>query len=154
LDEAFALTDHEAPVFVVNGMMCHHHGCEFEHVVSVHSGQFPPRDKRRADVLYHGEKPPSCAPHADVFWPIPGTGAGSSALLAVLVALNMGYAPVYVAGVHLDEVTVDDDGRGHKTVHSYRSYRDGWVSSRPEILGRVFSVSPRGTFLRDLLGGA
>lgn len=155
LDTAFELTGHDAPVFAVNHHMPSHYGCiAFEHVVSIHSGDFPPKDKRRQDVLYHAEKPLHCAPNADVFWPIPGMGAGSSALLATVVALNMGYAPVYLAGVHLAESTSVDDGQGHCTIHSYCVYQDGWTSLRDELMGRVFSVSPTGTFIRDLLGGA
>lgn len=154
LDEAMAKTGHAAPIFAVNHQMGYYTGMCVEHVVSIHSCLFPPKANRRQDTIYHAEKPLTCAPNADVFWPIPGTGAGSSALLAVLVALNMGYAPVYVAGVHLDLHTVKDDGQGHQEIHSYRLYQDGWTSLKPELQGRVFSVSPVGTFLRDLLGGA
>jgi len=153
LDEAFQITRFDAPVFAVNGFDDEHFkGCDFEHVVGIHCARFPDKGQRRADVTYHAEKPPRVCPKSDAFWPIPGMGSGFSALLAVLVALNMGYAPVYVAGVHLDEVTSVDDGQGHVTNHSYRVYRDGWSSLRHELMGRVVSVSPQGTFLRDLLG--
>lgn len=155
LDAALSLTDHAAPIFAVNHQMGYYPGLCVEHVVSVHTALFPAKESRRADVLYHCPKPPHVAPKADVFWPVPGIGgSGSSALLAVVVALNMGYAPVYVAGVHLDYHQVDDDGQGHKTIYSYRCYQDGWTALKHELEGRVFSVSPAGTFVRDLLGGA
>ena len=112
------------------------------------------RGGRRADVTYHAEKPPCNCPNADVFWPIPGMGAGSSALLAVFIALNMGYAPVYVAGVHLSLHQVVDIGGGKKLMHDYRFYRDGWTAVARELQGRVFSMGKPGDFLFDLLGGA
>jgi len=146
-----ALTGYAAPIFATNHHAGHYPGLCVEHVVSVHSCNFPKKENRRQDTIYHSEKPLKCAPNADVFWPIPGTGAGSSALFAALVALNMGYAPVYVAGVHLEQHTVEDDGQGHQEIHSYRLYQDGWRSLKHELIGVVFSVSPRGTFLRDLL---
>lgn len=155
LDAAFALTEHEAPVFAVNGHVENHYpGCVFEHEVSIHCQGFPKRDERRADVTYHAEKPLCNCPEADVFWPIPGMGAGSSAMLAVFIALNMGYAPVYIAGVQLSLYEVMDVGNGQKLMHDYRFYRDGWTSTHHELKGRVFSMGKPGDFLFDLLGGA
>jgi hypothetical protein len=154
LDRAFELTEFAAPVVSVNNFDDDHYpGCDFEHVVGIHCRLFPPKGKRRADVTYHSEKPEKVCPDTDVFWPLPGMGSGSSALLGVFVALNMGFDPVYVAGVHLDEVTSIEDAEGHKVNHSYRLYRDGWVNVAGELRGRVVSVSPQGTFLRELLGG-
>jgi hypothetical protein len=154
LDAALDVTGHAAPIFAVNHQEGHYPGLCVEHVVSVHAAKFPAKDKRRADTLYHSPKPPHVAPRADVFWPMPGIGgSGSSALLATLIALNMGHSPAYVAGVHLMESTCLEDEEGRKTLHSYKPYQDGWVSMREQLLGRVFSVSPRGTFLRELLGG-
>jgi len=154
LDIALEVTDCEAPIFAVNHHVGHYGCLDFEHVVSVHSCTYPNRDKRRPDVVYHSQKPLITNPNADVFWPLPGVGgSGSSALLGVVVALNMGYDPVYVAGVHLTESTCDVDEEGREFLHSYTSYHDGWISMREQLLGRVFSVSPRGTFLRDLLEG-
>lgn len=155
LDAAFALTEHEAPVFAVNGHVEDHYpGCVFEHEVSIHCQGFPGSTERREDVTYHAEKPLSNCPNADVFWPIPGMGAGSSALLAVYIALNMGYSPVYVAGVKLSLHEVVDIGNGQKLMHDYRFYRDGWGPVARELRGRVFSMGKSGDFLFDLLGGA
>jgi len=155
LDAAFALTSYEAPVFAVNGHVEEHYpGCIFEHEISIHCQSFPGRDKRREDVTYHAEKPLCNCPNADVFWPIPGMGAGSSALLAVFIAINMGYSPVYVAGVKLSLHTVVDIGNGQKMMHDYRFYQDGWRAVEHELKGRVFSMGKPGDFLFDLLGGA
>lgn len=155
LDIAFEVTAHEAPIFGANAFDDEHFpGLDVEHVVSVHCAHFPARDKRRPDTLYHSPKPLTVCPRSDVFWPVPGIGgSGSSALLAVVVALNMGFDPVFVAGVHLAEETCHVDDQGRKTIHSYVVYQDGWVSLRDQLYGRVFSVSPQGTFLRNLLGG-
>lgn len=154
LDVALEVTGCEAPIFAVNHNMGYYPGLCVEHVVSVHAAKFPTKDRRRADTLYHSSKPLHVAPRGDVFWPLPGIGgSGSSALLAALIALNMGHDPVFVAGVHLVDGTCVVDAAGKKTVHSYRGYQDGWVSLREQLLGRVFSVSPRGSFLRELLGG-
>lgn len=155
LDAAFELTRHDAPVFAVNGHFGEHYpGCVFEHEVSIHCQEFPPRATRRADVTYHAEKPLCNCPEADAFWPIPGMGAGSSALLAVFVALNMGYAPVYVAGVKLALHTVVEIEDGKKLMHDYRFYQDGWTAVKHELQGRVFSMGKPGDFLFDLLGGS
>lgn len=155
LDAAMLATDHEAPIFAVNHQEGHYPGLCVEHVVSVHAAKFPGREQRRADTVYHCPKPPHVAPLADVFWPMPGIGgSGSSALLAVVVALNMGHAPVFVAGVHLEERTETVDGQQRRVIHDYGLYQQGWVSLREQLVGRVFSVSPQGTFLRELLGGA
>ena len=154
LDIALEVTSCDAPIFAVNHMVGHYGCLDFEHVVSVHCCRYPSRENRRHDVVYHSQRPLTNSPNADVFWPIPGIGgSGSSALLAVVIALNMGFDPVFVAGVHLSETTCVVDDQGHKTVHSYRVYRDGWTSLRDQLYGRVFSVSPQGTFLRNLLGG-
>lgn len=155
LDAAFELTDYAAPVFAANGHVEDHYpGCVFENEVSIHCQGFPGSTERRDDVTYHAEKPLSNCPNADVFWPIPGMGAGSSALLAVYIALNMGYAPVYVAGVKLSLHQVVDIGDGKKLMHDYRFYRDGWFAIQHELKGRVFSMGKPGDFLFDLLGGA
>lgn len=155
LDAAMLATDNDAPIFAVNHQEGHYPGLCVEHVVSVHAAKFPAKERRRADTVYHCPKPPHVAPLADAFWPMPGIGgSGSSALLATLIALNMGYAPVLVAGVHLTETTEGDDGQGHRWRHGYGVYQDGWVTLRDQLVGRVFSVSPQGTFLRELLGGA
>lgn len=152
LDIALLATDYAAPIFAVNHQCGHYPGLCVEHVVSVHSAMFPPKDMRRADTVYHCPKPPSVAPRADAFWPMPGIGgSGSSALLAVLIALAMGHKPVLVAGVHLNESTLAVDEQGRKTRYSYTFYQDGWVALLQHLRGRVFSVSPRGSFLRDLL---
>lgn len=154
LDAAFWLTQYEAPVFAVNGHVEEHYpGCVFEHEVSIHCQSFPRRAERRADVTYHAEKPLCNCPEADVFWPIPGMGAGSSALLAVFIALNMGYAPVYVAGVQLSLHEVVEDEAGKKLMHDYRFYRDGWAAVQQELRGFVYSMGQPGDFLFDLLGG-
>lgn len=155
LDAAFELTRYEAPVFAINGYVPDHYpGCVFEHEVSIHCQSFPKRGERRTDVTYHAEKPLCNCPEADVFWPIPGMGAGSSALLGVFIALNMGYAPVYVAGVKLSLYTVVDIGNGQKLTHNYRFYRDGWTAVQHELKGRVFSMGKPGDFLFDLFGGS
>lgn len=154
LDIALAVTEYAAPVFAVNHQEDYYPGLCVEHVVSVHAVRFPVKEARRADTLYHCPKPPNVAPKADVFWPLPGIGgSGSSALLAVVIALNMGYAPVFVAGVHLSERTETVDEQQRRSVHDYGLYQQGWVSLREQLVGRVFSVSPRGSFLRELLGG-
>lgn len=154
LDVALEVTQYEAPIFAVNHQEGHYPGLCVEHVVSVHAAKFPEKAKRDQRTIYHSPKPPHVAPRADVFWPMPGIGgSGSSALLAALIALNMGHSPVYVAGVHLEETTCVEDEQGRRTLHSYTVYKDGWSSLRDQLRGRVFSVSPRGTFLRGLLEG-
>lgn len=154
MDIAMLATDHAAPVFAVNHQEGYYPGLCFEHVVSVHAAHFPAKENRRRDTIYHSSKPLHVAPFADVFWPMPGVGGGgSSALLAALIALAMGHAPVLVAGVHLSDSAPIVDEQGRKTRNSYTCYRGGWMSLLPNLRGRVFSVSPRGTFLRDLLEG-
>lgn len=154
LDIALEVTGCDAPIFAANHHCGHYPGLCVEHVVSVHCGTFPAKGQRRADTTYHCAKPPTCCPNADVFWPMPGIGgSGSSALLATLVALNMGFDTVFVAGVHLAEVTCKEDDQGRREVHSYALYQDGWTCLREQLRKRVFSVSPQGSFLRNLLGG-
>lgn len=102
------------------------------HWVSVHPEIFFPCRAWR--VTTHSDKPHA---DADAVWPI-ATMGGSSALLAVLVALCLGFAPVVAAGVHL--------------VGEYRRMQGSWRRFERTLRGRVFSVSPPGTFVRDFLG--
>jgi hypothetical protein len=75
---------------------------------------------------------------ADVAWPI-ATAGGSSALLATLIALVMGFDMVVMAGVHL--------------IGEYKQFQPQWLGREEQINGRVRSVSPEGTFIRDHFGG-
>ena len=77
-------------------------------------------------------------PGVDMAFPI-ATKGGSSALLATLIALVMGHDKVVTAGVHL----VDD----------YKPMQGRWIHFDDALRGRVFSVSPEGTFIRDYFGG-
>lgn len=151
LDLAFDATGHCSPVFALNGQIEGHYGCaKFEHVVSVHGQLFRPHG---AEITYHTVKPKSVAPYADFHWPLARTGEGSSALTATLIALLMGYSPVILAGVHLDDVFDHHTPSGKRLIGDYRLFRQGWVGRDAEVRGRVCSVSPQGTFLRDRYGG-
>lgn len=67
---------------------------------------------------------------------------GSSALLAVLFGLSLGYQHVILAGVPLDHP-------------DYRSYREGWKLKSKNLAGRVSSLSGwTKTFLEGLNHGA
>lgn len=74
----------------------------------------------------------------DYVWPIP-TAGGTSALLATMIAFVMGFDRVIMAGVHL--------------IGEYRRFRDRWLYFEDDLMGRVVSVSPEGTFIRDHFGG-
>lgn len=77
-------------------------------------------------------------PGGDWRWPI-ATMGGTSALLAVCIALAMGFDRVVLAGVHIDG--------------DYAGCRGPWLTWRKALAGRICSVSPRGTFIRDTFGG-
>jgi hypothetical protein len=77
-------------------------------------------------------------PGGDWRWPI-ATRGGTSALLAVCIALMMGFDRVVLAGVHIDG--------------EYSQCRGPWLERRKALSGRICSVSPRGTFTRDTFGG-
>lgn len=79
-------------------------------------------------------------------WPLATGGhPGSSALVATLISLVMGFSPVVLVGVHLDS-------GGHPGGGSYHFYQDGWNYRIEELRGRVFSMAPVGSFTRELLG--
>lgn len=141
-----------APIFAVNGSFGYYPGLwPVEHVVSVHCHQFP---KERGQTLYHTCKPVQTCANSDVQWPLVGIGGdGSSALLAVAVALLMGHAPVFVAGVRLTAKTIDVDSKGKRSFNDYRIFQQGWTDREDLLRGKVFSMAPAGTFLTDLLGG-
>lgn len=74
----------------------------------------------------------------DMAFPI-ATRGGSSALLATLIALVMGHDMVITAGVHL--------------IGAYKTMQNRWYWYADQLGGRVKSVSPEGTFIRDKFGG-
>ncbi len=122
-----------APVLGVNRFGTEHGaGCELW--VSVHPETY---FRKRGSAAWPRTCSDRPAPGVDLVWPI-ATGGGSSALLAVLIALVMGHGPVVCSGVHLDG--------------DYASYRARWEELAACLRGRVFSFSPRGTWLRDYFG--
>jgi hypothetical protein len=103
---------------------------------------FPERNWQR--VVTISDKPDGNTdqmgnPCVDQVFPI-ATMGGSSALLAVCVALAMGFERVVLAGVHLE--TPD-----------YQCMRDRWQHYAPVLRGRVASLAPEGYWMRELLGG-
>jgi len=75
--------------------------------------------------------------------------SGSSSLLAVRVALELGHPRVIVAGVPLDaNGYVWSDPQAPK-LYDFARYRRGWLEAQGELRGRV--TAPSG-FLADLLG--
>lgn len=105
-----------------------------QHWVTVHPEVFY-RDESPLDR--HSDKR---HPGATVEWVWPiATMGGSSSLLAVMIAIVMGFQPVVTAGVHLGD--------------EYKRMQGRWVHYRNGLQGRVCSVSPAGTFVRDFFGG-
>lgn len=138
LDAAMSETGHYAPIFGVNGQR-HYQGCSgmLDHWVTIHGSLF---SKGSGYPMRHTVQPYAGSPNADVRWPLIRTAAeGSSALTATLIALMMGFDLVMLAGVHLNG--------------EYTNFRAGWAGRYELLRGRVLSVSPVGTFLRDLFGG-
>ena len=89
---------------------------------------------------------------AEVNWDFddPEIGNGTSALFATLIAVVLGYNPVILAGVPLDNtgnfyhppeymINYWENGSSH----------DKWLEYRPLLLNRVFSLSG---FTREILG--
>jgi hypothetical protein len=151
LDTALEVTGFDAPVMAVNVHSGHYPGLwPVEHEVSVHCGRFLEGVHMSTR---HCVKLPGQCPNADVYWPIPHFGGeGSSAMLGAVIGLNMGHEPIIMAGVHLDKVEVSTIG-SKTLVGSYIYFQAGWRKRLDMMRGKVFSVSPVGTFLRDLLGG-
>jgi len=76
---------------------------------------------------------------------------GSSGLFATRVALALGYAPVLLCGITLDNAGRFYDEPGNHPPEDYTGFRDAWVSAaKHEFNGRVQAVSG---FLRDIVGG-
>ncbi|MGE4551608.1 MAG: hypothetical protein AB7D57_00755 [Desulfovibrionaceae bacterium] len=113
------------------------HGVHCDWWVSLHPEDFFARAER-----IPGTRPMTCADHAcpgvDRLWPIPD-GRGGSALLAVCIALAMGYGPVIVAGVRLEG--------------GYAPLRAGWEAHARLLRGRVGTTAPDGTWIVRLLHG-
>lgn len=109
------------------------HEVHCQHWVTVHPEDYFP--KRAFPTPTHSDKP---GEQVDNIWPI-ATAGGSSALLATMIALVMGFEKVILAGVHL--------------INAYASMQDRWIHFDSVLRGRVCSVSPKGTFIRDRFGG-
>lgn len=148
-DDLRAIGQPEVPVFAVNDMAVF--APRVDHAVSHHARKLPLwRDLRGSShpIQLHS----SSRRDNSTGRPWPGFhGGGSSALLAVRIALALGHAPIYVAGVPLD-------GRGHlwsdpadPTPFDYGVYRGHWEQAAAELRGRV--TAPSG-FLCELLGPA
>ena len=145
-----AINRPECPVFAVNEGIMFVPRCD--HAVSHHASKLPhwlalrpgPTDHIKAHT--HGRR--GAVPGVQPWGDLPTHG--SSALLAVRIALALGFARVLVAGVPLDGngYVWGDPETPPTTDHT--QYRHAWEQAR-DLTGRV--ASPSG-FLRDLLGAA
>lgn len=116
----------DAPVFGVNRAAI---WAPCDYLVTVHPELF-----KNVSCKIFSDK---AAHNVDTVWPI-ATAGGTSALLAVLIALLMGHSRVVTAGVHLNG--------------DYKSARDRWIFFADQIGERLTSVSPEGTFITDYFG--
>jgi hypothetical protein len=154
----FSPEGNHAAVIAVNNMILHWKG-RVHHGVSMHPEEpglwralRPYYQCEGSHVHTHGyrahEKPG--IPECDYIWDIPAGKGGTSSLLAVFIALAIGYDRVVLCGVPLD-------GNGHFydppdmkiPVFSSDFLQSEWLKAREQFSGRVRSVSGR---TRDWLG--
>lgn len=156
LDLALEATGHDAPVFAVNGQDKNNHYAGIsglvEHWVTTHGGAYPYAERWDGPIR-HAVKPVESAPNADYRWPLVGTaGQGSSAFTATLIAIMMGFTDIVLAGVHLSR-SRKTNAAGQTSFSGWDFFQGGWKARYEFLKGRVRSVSPEGTYLRDLFGG-
>ena len=143
-----AINQPDLPVFAVNEMI--QFSPRADHAVSHHASKLPhwlalrPGPTDHIKTHTHGRR--GTQPGVQGWREMP-TG-GSSSLLAVRVAMALGFAPILVAGVPLDGqgYVWGDPATPPATDHA--QYRHAWEQAR-DLKGSVFSPSG---FLRDLLG--
>lgn len=85
---------------------------------------------------------------AEVNWEFDLSTEGSSSIFGVLVALALGYDPIYLAGIPLDASGSFYDPPGFTTM-DYGQYQKNWIPMNKIFDGRVKSYSG---FTRELLG--
>jgi hypothetical protein len=145
-----AIAQPNAPVFAVNEMI--QFAPRLDYGVSHHKDKLPHWLRLRSIASKAVQLHSSAAgPGITRAWP-ELRSSGSSSLLAVRIALRLGHAPVWVAGVPLDAggyVWDDPRPRDDTPVKDFSQYRTGWLEHRAELQGRVYSPSG---FLRELLG--
>jgi hypothetical protein len=141
-----ALGPREAPVFAVNDMIVF--APAIEHAVSHHAEKLQhwnalrtrasARRPRESGITVHSS---AAGPGIDKVW-LKLRGDGSSALLAVRIALALGYQPVTVCGVPLDAGGyLWSDPYTDDPVYDFARYRAAWERAEPEFKGRVTAVS-------------
>ena len=120
------------------------------HIVSAHAAIAANIAALRASLFKH-EEPPQVhsvdpAPGVTRVWEY--AGGGTSGLLAVHVALGLGYDNIILAGIPMDNDSRFYDPPGPKS-YGAESNRDWWIKSLPLMNGKVRSCSG---WTRSLLG--
>jgi len=118
------------------------HGEELPHYLALNRIHY----KQRGHIFTHA------LDNAEVVWDFdePEIGNGTSSLFAVLIALVLGYNPVILAGVPLD----NSGNFYHPLEYKVNAWEksgthDKWLEYRPLFMNRVFSLSG---FTREILG--
>lgn len=134
-----------APVFAVNDMLIYaprvdygvsHHPDKLLHwnALRTMAGERQPRE---SGITLHSSRD-----HLgiDRVWPEYRSG-GSSALLAVRIALALGFQPIWIAGVPLDDRGYVWSDPYERRSYDFSRYRRSWEHAKTELEGRVFSPS-------------
>lgn len=155
---ALVLRDEPRTWFCVNDMVVYsphcHHGVSHHPDKLVHWDALRTRSicnrAREKNLALHTSYQHSKVPEGAIrVWPEFKTG-GSSSLLAVRVAIALGFDRVYVAGVPLtNDGHMFDDPNSKCPYADMEHYRAEWRRVREDLTGRV--VAPSG-FLLHLLG--
>lgn len=144
-DDLRALGPFEGLVIVVNDML-HSYPHRVDHMATLHPDKLPYwQEKRPGPKDYETW---STKPHPRVDHRIPNWAAGSSGMLAVVVALDhLKCDEVILCGVPLDPAQSHffDKKAWTAAVH----HRKAWTKNLDRMRGRVFSVSG---WTRELLG--
>lgn len=158
-DDLHQLKHLDATYIAVNDIGCFVHLAgaftqfKLRHWCSLHPEYFEPykflvNESQPQKICYHTNKPDK---NADIAWDIvlPYMIGGTSALFATFVALGLGFDPVILAGVPLDNSPYFC-GPPHSTQRNFEGCIKYWKRNLTLFNGRVKSMSGR---TKELLGG-
>lgn len=151
-------------VFAVNDVGCWY-GPPIRHWVTIHGAKLEAWTAERAarglsmDFRAHGAfdpESPGQAWYEPSGYPLERVAGhlnikGSSGLLAALLALELGYRRILLAGVRLDgQVVLGQQREQRRGPHPYERYHEGWTDCRDALWWWVRSL---GGWTQSLLGG-